>query len=107
MTEEKKGDQSKKYKGPPKVTEILQNYIVVLGTLSLHYMGHVPNPEGKLDISGKRELDQAKIAIDSMEALYKQIESLLDKQVKNNILNMIDDLKLRFADENSKNGKKQ
>lgn len=107
MTEEKKDNRSKKYEGPPKVTEVLQNYIVVLGTLSLHYMGIVPNPEGKLDSSGKRELDQAKIAIDSMNALYEQIKGSLDKQVKNNIENMIDDLRLRFADESSRYEEKQ
>lgn len=87
---------------PPNVTDVLQNYIVVLGTLSLHYMGVVPNSEGKLDSGGKRELSQAKIAIDSMAVLYKQIEDLLDKHVKNNIENMLDDLKLRFANESSR-----
>ncbi|MFH1287906.1 MAG: DUF1844 domain-containing protein [bacterium] len=102
MTEEKKENQSKKYEGPPKVTDVLQNYIVVLGTLSLHYMGIVPNPEGELDSSGKRELSQAKIAIDSITVLYKQIEDLLDKQAKNNIENMLDDLRLRFANESSR-----
>jgi hypothetical protein len=107
MTEEKNGSQSKEYKGPPKVTEVIQNYIVVLGTLSLHYMGVVPNPEGKLDISGKRELDQAKIALDSMAVLYKQIENLLNKKAKNNIENMMNDLKLRFADESFQNETKQ
>ena len=105
MTEEKNDDQSKKYDGPPKINEVLQNYIVVLGTLSLHYMGVVPNPEGKLDNNGKRDLGQATIAINSMEALYKQIELLLDNKVKSNIVHMIDDLKLRFADESSRDEK--
>ncbi|MEW6088978.1 MAG: DUF1844 domain-containing protein [bacterium] len=107
MPDEKNKNQSKKYEGPPKVTDVLQNYIVVLGTLSLHYMGVVPNPEGKLDTSGKRELTQAKIAIDSMAVLYKQIEGLLDSKVKNNIEIMLDDLRLRFADESGKNETKQ
>jgi len=107
MTEEKKGNESKKYEGPPKVTEVIQNYIVVLGTLSLHYMGVIPNPEGKLDTSGKTELDQAKIAIDSMSALYEQIKGLLDKKVKDNIENMMNELRLKFAHESSKDGKKQ
>jgi hypothetical protein len=85
---------------PPQLTELpdiyalLSAYAATLGSQAFVWMGLLKDP-----ISGKvrKDMAQAKVAIDACEFLIGQIQPKLDEQESRELARMLSDLKVNFV----------
>ncbi len=77
-----------------KVDDLLALTLVQLISKAWSYLGLISHPEtGEI----KRDLDQAKLAIDSIEAIYPLIKSRLGDDERRNIELELTNLRLNFV----------
>ncbi len=79
---------------PVSVKEIILSFIGVLGESGWMYMGLVADR-----VTGKvyKDMDQAKLAIDTIDTLFEKIRDFLDEGERRDIERMIDNLKINYV----------
>jgi len=78
---------------PPDIVDIVESMIGVLAGEAWKYMGLVVDPAtGQL----RRDLERARLAIDCVEALFKNLDPLLDEERRRRIRTVLSDLRLNF-----------
>ena len=100
--EEKKQKEEKKAKEekphlldePVKVNDYIYLMILSLEGKAWAYMDLVVHPETQ---KHRKDLEQAKLAIDAIEALYKIVEGQLSPEQKKDIQARLTNLRLNFA----------
>jgi hypothetical protein len=79
-----------------KVKDFGLMFIQTLSTVAWQKMGLVPNPEGQEEM----ELNEAKLAIDMCSSIFDVIKDSLDEGPKNDLANLISNLKINFVEKN-------
>lgn len=95
MAEEKK-EEPKLLDEPIPVKELLLMSIFSLEAKAWAYLGIVMHPETQ---KVKKDINEAKLAIDSIDALFKLIEPMLSNDEKKDIQVKLANLRLNFARE--------
>lgn len=94
MEGEEKREGKEERPSPPDIVDIVEGMIGVLAGEAWKYMGLVVDPvTGQL----RRDLDRARVAIDCVEALFKNLEPLLDEGRRRKIKTVLSDLRLNFV----------
>ncbi len=91
---EKKEKKEKLLDKPIRVKEVVIMNILSLEAKAWAYMDFVAHPETQ---SHTKDLKQARLAIDSIDALFKIIEPELDTAEKKDIQTRLTNLRLNFA----------
>lgn len=79
---------------PVDVHLLLRSFIGLLGSHAWQWMGLVVSPAtGKVE----KDLVQAKVAIDSISALAKQLEGKLDPKEQEELRGMLSDLQINYV----------
>ncbi len=88
-------------KTPVSVKEIILSFIGILSETGWEYMGLVANK-----ITGKiyKDMDEAKLAIDTIDVLFEKIKDKLETKELKEIERLIDDLKINYVMQSSKKG---
>ncbi len=93
MAEEKK-EETKLLEEPVPVKDILFMTILSLEGKAWAYLGLVSHPETQ---KPKKDMNEAKLAIDAIDALFKIIEPSLSVEEKKDIQVRLANLRLNFA----------
>ncbi|MHB0912134.1 MAG: DUF1844 domain-containing protein [Armatimonadota bacterium] len=84
---------------PVDVQSLLKSFIGILGMHAWQWLGLVKNPmTGELT----KDLEQAKIAIDSMAALLKELEGKLSPEEEREFKAALGDLRINFVQQSEK-----
>uniref|UniRef100_A0A7C4XBE0 DUF1844 domain-containing protein n=1 Tax=candidate division WOR-3 bacterium TaxID=2052148 RepID=A0A7C4XBE0_UNCW3 len=94
MSEKK--EEQKLLDEPVPVKEILLMTILSLEGKAWAYLGLISHPETQ---KPKKDLNEAKLAIDSIDAIFKLIESSLSPEEKKDIQVRLTNLRLNFVKE--------
>ncbi len=94
MAEEKHNQEAPLLEEPVPVKDILIMTILSLEAKAWAYLGLIGHPETK---KLKKDLNEARLAIDSIEALFKLMESLLNDEEKKDIQTRLTNLRLNFV----------
>jgi len=91
---QEKADKKEKLKEPVKVVDIILFTIANLETKAWAYLGLVSHPE-----TGEKLMDkkQAKLAIDSLDALYQLVKEEIPANERKNIELMLTNLRLNYV----------
>jgi hypothetical protein len=92
-TEDKSGPQTVDISALP-IWSILPFFIQILDSVAWQKMGLIVNP---MTQEIEKDLEQARAAIDSYEALLSQLGNKLDPEMKKTLSTRLADLKLNFA----------
>ena len=92
---------------PPRLTELpdvytlLEAYIGTLGSQAFVWLGLLKDP-----ISNKmaKDLAQAKVAIDTCEAMIKQLMPIVGESEKRELQRLLDDLRINFVNQSAAGG---
>jgi hypothetical protein len=98
QAEEQPGDETA---GMPPIDAyvLLKSFIGLLGAHTWQWIGLMPNPQtGKID----KDLTQAKIAIDSIIMLAKQLEGHLNDLEERDLKDMISNLQINFVQQSER-----
>ena len=91
---EKKGEEKAEAARPPDIVDLVESMIGVLAGEAWKWMGLVVDPAtGQL----RRDLDKARLAIDCVDALFKNLDPFLDEDRRRRIRTVISDLRLNFV----------
>ena len=84
---------------PMDVYALVKSFIGILGAHAWQWMGLIKNP-----ITGRVEKDmaQAKVAIDSISALAKQLESKLDESDQRELKALLGDLQINYVQQSAR-----
>jgi hypothetical protein len=93
---EKAQEEPKLLNEPIKVKDIVYMTILSLESKAWAYLDMVAHPETQ---KHKKDTDEAKTAIDAIDALYKSIEGRLEASEKKDIQVRLTNLRLNFAKE--------
>ncbi|MGB9720451.1 MAG: DUF1844 domain-containing protein [bacterium] len=97
MAEQRKEDEAQPLlEEPVPIKDILMMTILSLETKAWSYLGLIAHPETKKQ---KKDLNEAKLAIDSIEVLFKLMESILTNEEKRDIQVRLTNLRLNFVKE--------
>ncbi|MEO0216415.1 MAG: DUF1844 domain-containing protein [candidate division WOR-3 bacterium] len=96
MHEDKKQQEQIILEEPIPVKELLLMTILSLEGKAWAYLGLTAHPETQ---KPKKDLKEAKLAIDSIETLFKLIEPLLENEEKKDIQVRLTNLRLNFVKE--------
>jgi len=97
MAEEKKEkDEQKLLEEPVSIKDILLMTILSLEGKAWAYLGLISHPETQ---KPKKDLNEAKLAIDSIDMLFKLMAPLLNNDEKKDIQNRLTNLRLNFVKE--------
>lgn len=94
MAEEKHNQEAPLLEEPVPVKDILIMTILSLEGKAWAYLGLIGHPETK---KLKKDMNEARLAIDSIEALFKLMESLLNDEEKKDIQTRLTNLRLNFV----------
>ncbi len=94
MAEEKHNQEAPLLEEPVPVKDILIMTILSLEGKAWAYLGLIGHPETK---KLKKDLNEARLAIDAIEALFKLMGSLLNDEEKKDIQNRLTNLRLNFV----------
>ena len=76
------------------ISGMVEYFISLLGAQAWQWMGLVKNPiTGQIE----RDLDQARVAIDCVEALFKQIEARMPAERARQFRQVLSDLQVNFV----------
>lgn len=92
--EGKKPEEPKLLEEPIRVKDIIFMYILSLEGKAWAYMDLVAHPETQ---SHKKDTGEAKLAIDTVDALYKLVEGKLSPEEKTDIQVRLTNLRLNFV----------
>jgi len=92
--EEKEKERAQLLDEPIKIKDIVYMTILSLESKAWAYLDLVAHPETQ---KHQKDPDEAKAAIDAIEALYKTIEAVLDSAEKKDIQVRLTNLRLNFA----------
>ncbi len=92
-----------KEKLPVSVKEIILSFIGILSETGWEYMGLIANK-----ITGKihKDMDEAKLAIDTIDVLFEKIKDKLEDKEIRDIEKLIDDLKINYVMQLNEKGDK-
>ena len=91
---EEKKEEKREEGRPPDIVDIVESMISVLAGEAWKYMGLVVDPvTGQL----RRDLERARLAIDCVDALFKNLDPFLDEDKKRRIRTVLSDLRLNFV----------
>ncbi|MEO0164955.1 MAG: DUF1844 domain-containing protein [candidate division WOR-3 bacterium] len=96
MTENKQENKEQLLEEPIPVKDILLMTILSLEGKAWAYLGLTAHPETQ---KPQKDLNEAKLAIDSIEALFKLIEPFLTNEEKKDIQVRLTNLRLNFVKE--------
>lgn len=85
--------------GPPDVAGLLAYMLNLLGAAAWQWMGVIVSPETGQAVT---DLAQARLAIDSFEAVSKQLTPLLDERTTREVQNALADLRVNFVERSTK-----
>jgi hypothetical protein len=92
--ETKKGPEDNLMDEPVEVKDLILMTMLSLEGKAWAYLGLTSHPETK---KPKKDLEQAKLAIDSIDVLYKMIEPKLSNEEKKQVQVSLTNLRLNFA----------
>lgn len=92
--EKKKDEKPKLLEEPIKVEDLIYMTILSLESKAWSYMDFVVHPETQ---KHKKDLKEAKLAIDAIDILYKSLEEQLSTEQKKDIQTRLTNLRLNFA----------
>ncbi len=92
--EEKKEERLQLLEEPIKVSDIIYLNILSLEGKAWAYMDLVVHPETQ---KHKKDIEEAKLAIDTIDILYKTVEQQLSPEQKKDIQTRLTNLRLNFA----------
>jgi len=81
---------------PIKVMDYIYLTLLSLETKAWAYLDLVAHPETQ---KHKKDLNEARLAIDAIDALYKSVEEQLDSEQKKDVQTRLTNLRLNFAKE--------
>ena len=81
---------------PIKVMDYVYLTLLSLEAKAWAYLDLVAHPETQ---KHKKDLNEAKLAIDAIDALYKSVEEQLDSEQKKDVQTRLTNLRLNFAKE--------
>ncbi len=97
MAEKQKENEEKPvFEEPVPIKDILIMTILSLEGKAWSYLGLIAHPETKKQ---KKDLNEAKLAIDSIESLFKLMEPILTNEEKKDIQVRLTNLRLNFVKE--------
>lgn len=94
MADEKVEQKAQLLEEPVPVKDILIMTILSLEGKAWAYLGLIGHPETQ---KIKKDLNEAKLAIDAIDALFKLIEPLLNNEEKKDIQTRLTNLRLNFV----------
>ena len=84
---------------PVDIYSLIRSFIGILGSQTWQWLGLLKNPStGELET----DLQQARIAIDTIAALVKQLEAHLSSAEQREIQNALSDLRMNFVQQSAK-----
>lgn len=87
---------------PVDIYSLIRSFIGILGSQTWQWLGLLKNPStGELET----DLQQARIAIDTIAGLVKQIEEHLSSAEQREIQNALSDLRMNFVQQSAKTQK--
>ncbi|MHB1456326.1 MAG: DUF1844 domain-containing protein [Armatimonadota bacterium] len=87
---------------PVDIYSLIRSFIGILGSQTWQWLGLLKNPStGELET----DLQQARIAIDTIAGLVKQIEGHLSSAEQREIQNALSDLRMNFVQQSAKTPK--
>lgn len=87
---------------PVDIYSLIRSFIGILGSQTWQWLGLLKNPStGELET----DLQQARIAIDTIAALVKQLEGHLSSAEQREIQNALSDLRMNFVQQSAKTPK--
>lgn len=96
MTENNKKEEPKLLDEPVKIKDLIFMTLYSLEGKAWAYLGLTSHPETQ---KPKKDLEEAKLAIDSIDALYKLVENKLELEEKKDIQVRLTNLRLNFVKE--------
>lgn len=96
---EDSGESEHEAQGPPDVAGLLAYMLNLLGAAAWQWMGVIVSPETGQAVT---DLAQARLAIDSFEAVSKQLTPLLDERTTREVQNALADLRVNFVERSTK-----
>jgi len=94
MTEEQKKTEPKLLDEPVKIKELVFMTMYTLEGKAWAYLGLTSHPETQKPL---KDLTEARLAIDAIDALYKLIEPILELEEKKDIQIRLTNLRLNFT----------
>ena len=94
MTEEQKKTEPKLLDEPVKIKELIFMTMYTLEGKAWAYLGLTSHPETQKPL---KDLTEARLAIDAIDALYKLIEPILELEEKKDIQIRLTNLRLNFT----------
>ncbi len=94
MAEEKQEKEQHLLEEPVPIKDILLMTILSLEGKAWAYLGLIAHPETQ---KPKEDLNEAKIAIDSIDSLFKIVEPLLNNDERKDIQTRLTNLRLNFV----------
>ncbi|MGQ9664991.1 MAG: DUF1844 domain-containing protein [bacterium] len=94
MAEENRKEEEQLLEEPVPIKDIMIMTILSLEGKAWAYLGLVAHPETK---KIKKDLNEAKLAIDSIDVLFKLMEPLLTNEEKKDIQTRLTNLRLNFV----------
>ncbi|MCC6484812.1 MAG: DUF1844 domain-containing protein [Armatimonadetes bacterium] len=85
--------------GPPNVESLLAYMLNLLATSAWQWMGVIMNPETS---EATVDIGQARLAIDTFEAVAEKLSPSLDERTRREIQNALADLRVNFVERSTK-----